>query len=297
MTIKRILVPLAGFGDCAAEIDMAVSVAASFGAHIEAFYVNEPLFQRRDNVIDGGMYRLHGSAALAAEIPAPAAAHRGMQAEDVRERLFTACKAAGICVLQQDQDADVLPSASWSEMEGSYVNLAVQRAAAFDLVIAASATVAESLKVVAERSLLATGRPVLLAPTRLNTKLSDEAIIAWDEGRECWHALSAAVPFLQLASSVRIMSVDRDAAKRRTSHEDVLAYLRCHGIAATSQIIAPQPELHVLGDMLLAAAAERESGLLVMGAYSHSPLRERLLGGATRHILLNASTRPVLMAH
>ena len=46
-----------------------------------------------------------------------------------------------------------------------------------------------------------------------------------------------------------------------------------------------------------AAGAEHEAGLLVMGAYSHSRLREMLLGGATRHILKNASARPVLLAH
>jgi nucleotide-binding universal stress UspA family protein len=37
--------------------------------------------------------------------------------------------------------------------------------------------------------------------------------------------------------------------------------------------------------------------LLVMGAYSHSRLREMLLGGATHHVLKNAASRPVLMAH
>ena len=36
---------------------------------------------------------------------------------------------------------------------------------------------------------------------------------------------------------------------------------------------------------------------VIMGAYSHSRLREMLLGGATRHILKNASARPVLLAH
>ena len=52
-----------------------------------------------------------------------------------------------------------------------------------------------------------------------------------------------------------------------------------------------------MGDTLLASAAEHDAGLLVMGAYSHSRLRELLLGGATRHILKNASARPVLLAH
>jgi nucleotide-binding universal stress UspA family protein len=71
--------------------------------------------------------------------------------------------------------------------------------------------------------------------------------------------------------------------------------LRCHGIGATAQVVAP--ELRSVGDTLLAAGAEHEAGLLIMGAYSHSRLREMLLGGATRHILKNASARPVLLAH
>ncbi|HZX71811.1 MAG TPA: universal stress protein [Rhodanobacter sp.] len=36
--------------------------------------------------------------------------------------------------------------------------------------------------------------------------------------------------------------------------------------------------------------------LLVMGAYSHSRLRERVLGGATRDVLTHAQI-PVLMHH
>jgi hypothetical protein len=47
------------------------------------------------------------------------------------------------------------------------VETAVQRAAAFDLMVAASATVMESLMAIAEQSLLQTRRPVLLAPARL----------------------------------------------------------------------------------------------------------------------------------
>jgi len=75
----------------------------------------------------------------------------------------------------------------------------------------------------------------------------------------------------------------------------VLAYLSCHSIKATAHIIPP--DLRSVGDTLLAAASDHDVGLMVMGAYSHSRLRELLLGGATRHILANASVRPVLMAH
>jgi nucleotide-binding universal stress UspA family protein len=94
---------------------------------------------------------------------------------------------------------------------------------------------------------------------------------------------------------VRVISVDRDASNRQASQAEVLAYLRCHSIGATAQVVTP--ELRSVGDTLLAAEAELEAGLLIMGAYSHSRLREMLLGGATRHILKNASARPVLLAH
>ena len=148
---------------------------------------------------------------------------------------------------------------------------------------------------IAEQSLLQTRRPVLLAPARLQSDLTDSVMIAWDESPECWHAVSAAIPFMHLAKSVQVISVDRDASNRQASQAEALAYLRCHGIGATAQVVAP--ELRSVGDTLLAAGAEHEAGLLVMGAYSHSRLREMLLGGATRHILKNASARPVLLAH
>ena len=50
------------------------------------------------------------------------------------------------------------------------------------------------------------------------------------------------------------------------------------------------------GAALLAAAATEGADLLVMGAYSHGPWREALLGGMTRHVLTHASI-PLLLRH
>jgi nucleotide-binding universal stress UspA family protein len=50
----------------------------------------------------------------------------------------------------------------------------------------------------------------------------------------------------------------------------------------------------VVGAGLLAAANEFGCDLLVMGAYSHSRLRQRILGGVTRHVLEHADV-PVMM--
>jgi nucleotide-binding universal stress UspA family protein len=51
-----------------------------------------------------------------------------------------------------------------------------------------------------------------------------------------------------------------------------------------------------VGAGLLAAASAFEADLLGMGAYSHSRLRQMILGGVTRHVLGHAAV-PVLMAH
>ena len=291
MSIKRILVPLPGSVGHTAEIDMALSAAKALGAHVEALFISQPPPSTRGGV---SVSEYGGRTAIAESINW-SAEERDRIARDAREGFAHTCAAVGIPILSMNDEPGTPLAASWREAEGSYVEIAVQRAAAFDLMVAASATVMEPLMAIAEQSLLQTRRPVLLAPARLQGDLTDSVMVAWDESPECWHAVSAAIPFMHLAKSVRVISVDRDASSRTASQAEVLAYLRCHGIGATAKVVAP--ELRSVGDTLLAAAAEHEAGLLVMGAYSHSRLREMLLGGATRHILKNASARPVLLAH
>ena len=289
MSIKRILVPLPGSASHTGQIETALSAAKALGAHVQALFISEPPPVTRGGLTVTEMGR---TATL------PVNWHveeRERTARDARQVFAQACALVGIPMLSANDEPGSPLAASWREAEGSYVEIAVQRAAAFDLMVAASATVMESLMAIAEQSLLQIRRPVLLAPARPQSDLTDSVMIAWDESPECWHAVSAAIPFMQLAKSVRVISVDRDASNRQASQAEVLAYLRCHGIGATAQVVAP--ELRSVGDTLLAAGAEHEAGLLVMGAYSHSRLREMLLGGATRHILKNASARPVLLAH
>jgi nucleotide-binding universal stress UspA family protein len=290
MSIKRILVPLPGSASNTGEIEMALSAAKALGAHVQALFISQPPPVTRGGVTVSEL----GQTASVASVNWHAE-ERERIARDAREVFAQACAAVGIPMLSANDEAGSPLAASWREAEGSYVEIAVHRAAAFDLVVAASASVMETLMAIAEQSMLQTRRPVLLAPARLQSDLTDSVMIAWDESPECWHAVSAAIPFMHLAKSVRVISVDRDDRNRQASQAEVLAYLRCHGIGATAQVVAP--ELRSVGDTLLAAGAEHEDGLLVMGAYSHSRLREMLLGGATRHILKNASARPVLLAH
>jgi nucleotide-binding universal stress UspA family protein len=237
----------------------------------------------------------YGRIAATAEEGNWVAEDRERLAQDARERFARACAANGLPLRAANEEMGALPAASWRQAEGTYVEVTAARAGAFDLIVAASAAVTDSLSAIAEQSLLQQRRPVLLAPSQFTSGWGGAAMIAWDESPECWHAVSAAIPLLHLAQSVQIVSVDRHADRRNASQTEAVAYLHCHGITATPRVVAPH--LRSVGDTLLAVAAEGDASLLVMGAYSHSRLREMLMGGVTRHVLKNAVARPVLLAH
>ena len=237
MSIKRILVPLPASVDPTSEIRMALAAAKALAAHVEALCISEPIPVRGLGAVQEGSYAMRTAAAVR-----PAAdfvEEREQRVQEKRLQFVQACALEGIPVLKPEEEPDRLPSAAWHEAEGEYEKVAVEHAAAFDLMVATSAAVIAQLKDIAERSLLRTQRPVLLAPQGTTGTLSGTAMIAWDESLQCWHAVSAAIPFLRRAQTVEVVSVDRDAGSRRASQAEVLRYLRCHAIKATARVVAP----------------------------------------------------------
>ena len=227
MSIKRILVPLPGSASHTGQIETALSAAKALGAHVQALFISQPPPVTRSGVTRGGLSGTEMGRTVTAASVNWYAEERERTTRDAREVFAHACAVVGIPMLSAKDEPGSPLAASWREAEGSYVEIAAQRAAAFDLMVAASATVMESFMAIAEQSLLQTRRPVLLAPARLQSDLTDSVMIAWDESPECWHAVSAAIPFMHLAKSVRVISVDRDASDRQASQAEVLAYLRC----------------------------------------------------------------------
>ena len=152
----------------------------------------------------------------------------------------------------------------------------------------------EAMKAIAEHALLRTRRPVLLAPARPRSNLSDPAMIAWDESPECWHAVSAAIPLLLHATSVEVVSVDRDAARRRASHEDVLTYLRCHG-TRRGRVRSNR----FRGRSVIACSRPPERLTPAWWSWALTPQPPARDAARRRHapLLQNAAARPVLLAH
>jgi nucleotide-binding universal stress UspA family protein len=82
--------------------------------------------------------------------------------------------------------------------------------------------------------------------------------------------------------------------KAAASLEAAAAMLRRHGLTVQPHKVV-EPDGNA-GEVLLAQAAAHAADLLVMGAYGHTRLREMVFGGATRHVLREA-TLPVLFAN
>lgn len=150
------------------------------------------------------------------------------------------------------------------------------------------------------QALLGCRMPCLLLPTDSADRsgLFPRVAIGWNGSIEATRAMHAALPFLHAAEHVTLI----DGARARSPDDtyepapdfDPVRYLARHGIAAQRKTLRTTPS-HA-GEALLAATVHDRSDLLVMGGYSHSPVRERILGGATRHVLAHAPLA-VLMRH
>jgi nucleotide-binding universal stress UspA family protein len=104
-------------------------------------------------------------------------------------------------------------------------------------------------------------------------------------------ALGARLPWLRGAQAVRVLHAG-DYQRNGPTAADLLPYLALHGVVA--EVEEFRPLNRDVGAGLLAAANAFGADLLGMGAYSHSRLRQLILGGVTRHVLRSAEM-PVLM--
>ena len=140
-------------------------------------------------------------------------------------------------------------------------------------------------------------RPVLVLPrTDAAPGAARDVLVGWDGGKEAAHALAAALPLLHRASAVTIAALtglDAGAAELESQRPDLLRFLGHHGVTPHMLVRAPRRDA---GHDLLDLAAELHCGLLVMGCFGHSKLRELYLGGASRAVLADARI-PVLLAH
>jgi nucleotide-binding universal stress UspA family protein len=149
-----------------------------------------------------------------------------------------------------------------------------------------------------EDVILSCGRPVLVTPYAncRPDRIGENIAIAWNGSREAARAVQDALPLMTASSMVTILLVGPPDEADVELASEVAAHLLRHGLHAQPRVIRRELAVQAVSDTILAEVAALDADLLVMGAYSHSRLREIILGGVTRDIL-RGMNRPVLMAH
>lgn len=153
----------------------------------------------------------------------------------------------------------------------------------------------DTARLVAEGIVFGSGRPALLLPGTAAPDALDRIAIAWDGSRVAARAVADAAPFLEKSSEIAVLTVtdekplaDGDAGGR------LAARLVEKGFAARP--VSVRREGRAIAAALQAEAEELGAGLLVMGGYGHSRLRDFVLGGATEGVLSELAM-PVLLSH
>jgi nucleotide-binding universal stress UspA family protein len=144
-----------------------------------------------------------------------------------------------------------------------------------------------------ESALFESGRPVLIVPPFVAGTFAHNVLVAWNGSTEQARTNTFAIPLLRRAEHVTVLTVEGGTTPG-PSGEEAARHLRRNDIKATA--VTVNPEKRTIGEAILDYAASSSCDLLVKGAYTQSRFREVIFGGATRHILANA-TVPVFMAH
>jgi nucleotide-binding universal stress UspA family protein len=151
-------------------------------------------------------------------------------------------------------------------------------------------------ELIVEAALFNSGRPVILVPFVHNGSLGlDRVMVCWDGSRMAARAVGDAMPLLERAKAVDVVTIATEQAKsEEVSGADIGRHLARHDIKVDVKRV-PAAGLDV-SSAILSYAADNAIDLVVMGGYGHSRLREFILGGATRG-MLEAMTVPTLMSH
>ncbi|RQH13900.1 universal stress protein [Bradyrhizobium sp. RP6] len=149
----------------------------------------------------------------------------------------------------------------------------------------------------AEEVIFESGRPTLILPTAVRSRpfQLDAVSVAWDFSRAAARAVSDALPLLERAKYVRVVTVTNEKAlDSRHSAEELAKNLARHGIEVVLDEIDAGSK--PIAEVLEAYVLSRGIDVLVMGAYGTPRWREFVLGGATRGLLAKPPI-PILFSH
>jgi nucleotide-binding universal stress UspA family protein len=264
-------------------IEVAVHLGRYLGAHVVG------LCGLRDIAVLKSFYRRERgflAEAISARLSEKFVSDCYQQASSIETKFIDAARRAGV-------------SHEWLVGEGDAADLLRVLGGLQDLIIVGqTAPVAESGWDVAEQLVLMPGQTTIVVPhTGRFPVVGRRVVIAWNGSHEAARAIRGAAPFLQRAEEVTLLlGRMREPPLGVTRMPEINIRDWVQRISKKVTAVKFDVADHEAGEQILAYADRVQADLLVMGAFGRSWLRERILGGATRHVLSHMAV-PVLMAH
>jgi nucleotide-binding universal stress UspA family protein len=285
MPIRKLLLPLTGTAAGEAALATALMIARSWNAHVLALHVR---VDSRDVAPLAGEGL---SGAMIEEMMSATEKESAHRAYAVRAMFDRFVSAHDVQLAEPGRGRG--PSASFASVTGREEDIVAQQARLADLTVVPHPEAGEDVSSsdALHAVLFDSGHPVLIAPIEPPESIGRRVCLGWNGTAESASAVTAAMPWMERADAVRILSAE-GYQRRGPAAPDLAAFLSMHGVEADIEMFGARGG--TVGAGMLAAAADFGCDLLAMGAYSHSRLRQLILGGVTRHVLENARL-PVMM--
>ncbi len=272
MAYKDILLHLDNSPSCPARIELAISIARTHGAHVKGLFVVSHAYYNPRNV------RGVTEAALKLE------AHfteKASQAGISFEWLYVDWSVIGVSI------TEII------DLYAYYSDLVIISQP--DLGSQNVGTPAD----LPERLGLGSGRPLLVVPySGVFSSAVERVMIAWKSGRESSRVVNDAMPFLEKARHVTIVTIHTSVSDSDSTERDVqrlCTYLSRHQVTAVHDQVQASSNFP-LGDVLLNHACEQKMDLLAMGAFASTRRGNFVLGPVAKH-LMSQMTLPVMISH
>lgn len=287
MPIRTILLPLRESDMSEHMIESGMLAAQTYAAHLDVFYVHP----RPSDIVPFATMGL--TRAMREQVTQSAARSSAEQAQRL-EALFHAVRTRFGLPHRTRREFASDASADWSEAHGVRSVEVARRGRLADLILAPRPERADPPPKTFEALLRETGRPVIMLPRGTTTRaVNGHVLIGWNGSTEAASAVAASRPLLRGASRVSVL-VSTKRQHQRPHGEDVVDYLRCHGVEAHCQVV--DMSAGHAGEVILDQCTQLGAELLVVGGYSRTRVQEMLLGGVTRHLIREARL-PVFMVH
>ena len=282
MAFKDVLLQLSSYPEPTpiAAVEQAIGFAEALGAHLSALTCKIEI-PSTSNVLANSLLDIQGMVA----------AERQKSVTNAQALMGVFESMATKHGIAHDQIVGSCPTSQLAA-------IVTEHARMHDITMVPIGAQADLQQYVAECVIFGSGRPTIVfpeVPKGGNSLSLDVVGVAWDFSRPAARAVADALPILQRAKTVRVVTITQEKTiDTRRSSADLATHLARHGVEVVLEV--EEAAGRTIGQALEGYATARDLDLLVMGAYGHSRMRDFILGGATKTIVANPPL-PVLLSH